>query len=171
MSHLNFETGEIEGAGITSVLRTLADLAPIFADQEALAALPFDTPVYRTYGPPEPPDDAPAELLAATTVLYPGLVGREAFMTRGHFHVRPDRGETCLTLRGTGMLLLRDHAGRKERLPMTPGSLHMIDGTFAHRVANVGVEPLIFYVTWLSDCGHDYASVSQWPLGSWSVVL
>ena len=92
-------------------------------------------------------------------------------MTRGHFHVDPTRGESCFTLRGSGILLLRDQAGNEERVPMHPGSLAMIDGRFAHRVANVGDEPLVFLVTWMSDCGHDYAGVAAWPLGSWSVAV
>ncbi len=29
----------------------------------------------------------------------------------------------------------------------------------AHRVVNVGDTPLVFFVTWMSDCGHEYGPV------------
>lgn len=170
MTRVDFASGVIDGPGIVTARRTLGELGGLFEDQEALAQLAPSTAVYETYGFPEP-HSGPAVLLAATTVLYPGRVGREAFMTRGHFHVDPTRGESCLTLRGSGVLLLRDRSGTDERVEMTPGSLTMIDGRFAHRVANVGDEPLVFLVTWMSDCGHDYVGVADWPRGSWSVVL
>lgn len=170
MNHLELSTGIITGPNVVYSRRTLADLGGLFEDQTAVRALDPETVVYETYGFAEP-KEGPAELLAATTVLYPGQVGREAFMTRGHFHVDPNRGESCLTLSGRGVLLLRDRSGVEERVDMAPGSLAMIDGRLAHRVANVGSEPLVFFVTWMSDCGHDYAGVAVWPRGTWSVVL
>lgn len=157
-------TGIIVGDGIVHSVRTLANVAGIFAEPGDPTQV-----IYETYSMPEP-SGAP-DLLVATTILHPGRVGREAHMTRGHFHVNPERGETCLTLRGSGILLLRDRDGHDKQIPMTPGALHVIDGRMAHRVANVGDEPLVFFVSWMSDCGHDYASVAAWPRGSWSVVL
>lgn len=170
MTKVDFASGVIDGPRIVTARRTLAELGGLFEDQDALALLDPATVVYETHGYPEP-ESGPPVLLAATTVLYPGRVGREAFMTRGHFHVDPTRGESCVTLLGSGVLLLRDRSGTEERIPMTPGSLTMIDGRFAHRVANAGDEPLVFLVTWMSDCGHDYAGVADWPRGSWSVSL
>lgn len=113
--------------------------------------------VYRTYGMSG--DLETPELLYATTVLEPGEVNGECFMTRGHFHVKPERGEWMLTLRGAGSLVLRDRNGSAWTEPMGPGSVHLIDGRHAHRVANTGDEPLVFVVTWLADCGHDYDAI------------
>lgn len=170
MNHLDLSTGVISGPNVVYSRRTIADLGGLFEDQSAVRAIDPETVVYETYGFAEPVDGS-AVLLAATTVLHPGRVGREAFMTRGHFHVDALRGESCLTLSGRGVLLLRDRNGVEERIDMVPGSLTMIDGRLAHRVANVGSEPLVFVVTWMSDCGHDYAGVAAWPRGTWSVVL
>ncbi len=161
---LDWATGVIEGEDIIHTVRTLADIAGIFAESGNPSQV-----IYETYSMPEPAG-AP-DLLLATTIIHPGRVGQEAPMTRGHFHTNPERGETCLTLRGSGALLLRDREGNDVQIPMSPGALHVIDGRFAHRVANVGDEPLVFLVSWMSDCGHDYASVAAWPRGSWSVVL
>jgi glucose-6-phosphate isomerase len=82
-------------------------------------------------------------------------------MTRGHFHLDSTRGEVCLCLRGEGLLLLMDQDRKTNSQPMTPGSIHLINGKLAHRVVNTGQEPLIFYCTWMSDCGHDYLSIQR----------
>ena len=86
-------------------------------------------------------------------------------MTRGHFHTDPLRGELMFTLRGTGEALLMDRDGKTWTEPMSPGSVHDIDGRYAHRVVNTGEVPLIFLVTWMSDCGHDYESIREKGFG------
>ncbi len=110
--------------------------------------------VYRTYA--GSPDSDRPDLAFATTVIEPGDVGGEFFMTRGHRHVQPERGEYMLTLGGTGCLVLMDETGKCWSEPMAAGTMHLIDGRHAHRVANVGKDRLKFLVVWLTDCGHDY---------------
>lgn len=150
---LDLSSGTIEPSRHTST-RRLKDLIGVFSDERSLASMDPDTVVYETYGCP---GDLPGEqLLYGTTVLMPGDVGGECFMTRGHFHTNPLRGELCLTLRGEGRLLLMDREGNTRKESMTPGSLHDIPADLAHRVVNTGDEPLAFFVSWMSDCGHDY---------------
>ena len=157
---LNLGTGIFEGEPAQSS-RTLGELAPIFRGQ--LEGDP-ETLVYETYGcPGEVP--GPPRLLYATTVLQPGQVGGEYFMTRGHFHANVDRGELMLTLSGHGALILMDRERDTWIEPMEPGSMHDIDGRYAHRVANTGNTPLVFFVSWMSDCGHDYESIREHGFG------
>jgi len=144
--------------------RALGELGPIFRDQASLAAMDGSTPVYATYGCPGEVE-GPARLLYATTVLQPGRVGDEFFMTRGHFHAKPERGEFMVTLRGEGALVLMDRGRETWMESMSPGSVHDIDGAHAHRVANTGDEPLVFLVVWMSDCGHDYESIREQGFG------
>lgn len=119
-----------------------------------------DRIAYEIYGEPNGDDLDPPKLLHATTVLYPGTVEGKPFMTRGHFHARPERGEICLTLAGEGRLLLVNRAGETRIETMRPGTIGDIDGHWAHRVVNVGDEPLVFFVTWMSDCGHEYGEIA-----------
>jgi glucose-6-phosphate isomerase, archaeal len=49
---------------------------------------------------------------------------------------------------------------------MSPGSLHYIEGQHAHRVANTGDSPLIFWACWPSDAGYDYATIAERGFGS-----
>lgn len=137
--------------------RTLGDIAEIFSTKPIEN---LDQVVYRTYGCPSEDTDEP-QLLYATTVIEPGDCNGEYFMTRGHYHTKPERGEFMLTLSGQGVLLLMSRSGECEQVPLTPGSVCNIDGRFAHRAVNTGDQPLEFLVVWLSDCGHDYASIRE----------
>lgn len=159
---LDLATGVIDPSR-HQVTRRLRDVAEIFQNQDALRAMDPETIVYETYGCPG--DGEGPQLFYGTTVLMPGNVGGECFMTRGHFHTNPERGELCLTLKGEGVLLLMSHDRETHQEPMSPGSLHDIDGRYAHRVVNIGDEPLIFFVSWLADCGHDYASIGSAGFG------
>ncbi len=156
---LDLQTGIFDGVEPQS-RRTVGDIASIFRDRHAVNSLDNAILVYETFGCPGEVEGS-ARLLYATTVLQPGMVGDEFFMTRGHFHTNPDRGELMLTLKGTGALVLMDRERNAWIEPMEPGSMHDIDGRHAHRVVNTGSEPLVFFVSWMSDCGHDYASIAE----------
>lgn len=102
---LDFASGEI-GSEAASC-RRLSDIGALFEHPDMI-----DDPeaiVYRTYA--GSPDSDRPDLAFATTVIEPGDVGGEFFMTRGHRHVQPERGEYMLTLGGTGCLVLMDETG------------------------------------------------------------
>src|SRR5581483_1451431 len=105
-------------------------------------------------------------LFWGTTVVEPGRVGDEFFMTHGHFHAMRNRAEFYATVRGEGALILMDEDGRTWFEPMQPGSLHYIPGATAHRVANTGSAPLAFAGCWPSDAGHDYAAIRETGFGA-----
>jgi glucose-6-phosphate isomerase len=157
--HFCFDTGHFDDRPAQSI-RTLGELASIFAgfigDPEQV--------VYETHGCPGEVE-GPPRLLYSTTVIHPGDVEGEFFMTRGHFHTNSERGELVLTLRGTGALILMDRERKTWTELMEPGSLHDIDGRHAHRVANCGDVPLVFLVAWMSDCGHEYESIRDFGFG------
>jgi glucose-6-phosphate isomerase len=104
-------------------------------------------------------------LFWGTTEIAPGRVGQEYFMTHGHQHAVLDRAEFYGTVAGSGALVLRDQSGRTRHEDMTPGSLHYIPGTVAHRVVNTGDTPLRFVACWPSDAGHDYATIATHGFG------
>jgi len=155
---VDLNTGRLAGPGCAESTRTVKDVKAIFADQEAALLMDQSTPIYTTYGLP---DTGKPELLYATTVIYPGQVGNEYFMTRGHFHTNLDRGEFNITLSGDGAMILMDSERNTTFEKMSKGSIHNVDGRFAHRVANTGNEPLIFLCVWMSDCGHDYEAIMK----------
>jgi len=156
--NINFRTGEIVGGGCLELARTLAEIRHIYKDSVELGGLEPTTPVYKTWAPPEP--DEPA-LLYGTTLLLPGTVGDEYFMTRGHYHIKPGSGEFTVTLSGHGAAILMDKDRNTWWVEMKPGVATSVDGAIAHRAANIGDEPLVFLTCWMSDCGHDYDIIAR----------
>lgn len=101
------------------------------------------------------------DLFFGTTTIAPGQVGHELFMTRGHFHLRRDRGEVYSTLKGEGILLLETRDGQTEVIEMKEGSVASIPPDWAHRTINTGNCPLIFSWVCSVDAGNDYASIRE----------
>jgi glucose-6-phosphate isomerase, archaeal len=142
------------------VERRLADMTHYYQDQDAVAVLLEKNPlIYRTYINHEPVDGRGFSV--GTTVMKPGCVGDEFFMTKGHYHVNEEAPEVYLTLRGQGQLVMQTRSGEVEVQAMAPGSIHHIPGVWGHRTVNTGDEPLIFFAVWPADAGYDYAAFEQ----------
>jgi glucose-6-phosphate isomerase len=118
-----------------------------------------DSVVYRVFGIPAPATNA--NILSSTTVIEPGCVGREYFMTKGHFHEQRDRAEIYVGLAGEGLLVMATEGGRHVVEPMRRGSVNYVPGWWAHRSVNVGGEPLVFFAAYVGDAGHDYARIEE----------
>ena len=147
-------------------VRTIGDLADVFGDEEARRALPAGRPVYRVQVHAPVPEGTTGGLFWGSTVVEPGRVGDEYFITRGHFHAVRDRGEYYITVAGEGALILMDETRRTRYEPMHPGTVHYIPGGTAHRVANTGPVPLAFFACWPSDAGHDYECIARDGFGA-----
>jgi len=141
--------------------RRASDLRGIFQDAGALEALIRDgNPViYETFEAPVPASEG--HLMFGMTVLYPGRVGDEYFMTKGHYHERRLTAEVYLGIRGRGCLVVQTEDGRSRMLPMEPGGVVYVAPGWAHRSVNTGAEPFIFFFTFPADAGHDYAAVAR----------
>jgi glucose-6-phosphate isomerase, archaeal len=100
-----------------------------------------------------------ADITFGTTTMYPGRIGEEYFMTRGHFHQRRDRGEVYYTQSGEGLLLLESRDGETQTVDMKPGTCAFIPPDWAHRSVNTGSEPLVFVWVCNGDAGHDYGEI------------
>jgi glucose-6-phosphate isomerase len=135
-------------------------MASHYQDSAAVHSLLREDPViYRVYMP-----NQPGELIGlytATSVIEPGTVGGEFYMTKGHFHEKQTAPEIYLTLSGRGILLMQNHEGQVQMHPMQPGDLSYIPGIWAHRTINTGDAPLVFFAIWPVDAGHDYESIEK----------
>jgi glucose-6-phosphate isomerase len=156
---VDWKTGDITGNDVEESVTTLAGLPGVFRDEVAWHSMDPETEVYRVRFWRPVPNGTDGGLFWGTTILQPGRVGDEVFMTRGHFHAVRDRAEYYATVRGTGALLLMRENGETWSQEMTPGSVHYIPGYIAHRVVNTGTEPLHFMACWPSDAGYDYARI------------
>ena len=99
-------------------------------------------------------------LAFGTTIIYPGKVGKEYFMTKGHFHEKLDTAEVYYCTKGHGFLLMEDINGKIEVQEMTPGVSVYVPPNFAHRSINISKnEPFIMFFVFRADAGHDYRTI------------
>lgn len=101
-----------------------------------------------------------SDICFGTTIMAPGKIGSEYFLTRGHYHAKPDRGETYYTQSGQGLLLLHSRSGEVRVVEMRPGVCAFIPPEWAHRSVNTGKTPLVFVWTCTIDAGHDYGEIA-----------
>lgn len=150
----------LSGEEVIRSTRLLADLEGVFGDQAAFDSSDKNRVIYHVSSYLPVKEHTPGGLYMGITTLYPGKVGNEYFMTKGHFHEHSDRAEFYWGVEGEGMLILMDEQRNVRAERMFPGSLHYIPGKVAHRVANTGYGKLVFAACWPSDAGHDYGTIA-----------
>jgi len=156
-----FNTDHLEGEKIQSSTRFLKDLNSVFNNNEAFVMLDPQQPVYEVDCYLPVIENKSGGLFFGVTRIFPGKVGDEFFMTKGHFHSNSDTAEFYWGIKGKGLLLFMDKDRKVWAEEMTKGSVHYIPGNIAHRVINTGAEMLSFGACWPSDAGHDYASIEK----------
>lgn len=160
---IDLNAGIIEGAKRWE--RRLSEMSEAFCDKKAVEKLlctgdPLIYEVYEVDGVPE----KVGELLWSTTILYPGKIGNEYFMTKGHYHLDPSCAEVYLVLLGEGFLLIKDKTGARA-LPVKRGTVAYVPPGSAHRMVNIGAGPLVFFAVYPAQAGHDYERVRQEGFG------
>jgi len=100
-------------------------------------------------------------IIYSTTTIYPGKVGKEYFMTKGHFHLREDTAEIYFCLEGEGYLLMQTKEGRASAIHMKPGVLGYIPPYWGHRTMNTGDGEFVFLALFPGDAGHNYGIVEK----------
>ena len=145
--------------------RHLSELRGAFLDPDALERAIGDhrDPVcYENYGFNQ--NQAEGDLFFGTTIIYPGKVGREYYLTRGHYHRKRDRAETYQAVSGKGLVLFQRPDGETSVAELEPAKITYIPPYWAHRSVNTSKEPLVFIWTCPVDAGHDYAALGEMDL-------
>lgn len=163
---VDFRTGKLSGCNVVESLRKIADLRGVFADEEVRQSLEQNAIVYRVQCFFPVSEEVEGGLFWGNTLIEPGVVGDEYFMTKGHFHARRNRGEYYIATAGAGALILMSEDRRTWFEAMRPGTVHYIPGHTAHRVANTGSQVLSFLACWPSDAGHDYETIAANGFGA-----
>ncbi len=153
---LAWATGALSCGPLIRKTTRLSDLSTVFINRDAIQQF-ADRPAYDVDMFDSPGGEG--ELYVGVTHLYPGKVGDEYFMTRGHFHQRREQGEVYFGLEGEGLLLLQNEQGEAWTEPVFAGSVHIIPGFTAHRLINTGTQTLRALAVWPSIAGHDYTSL------------
>jgi glucose-6-phosphate isomerase len=95
------------------------------------------------------------------TRIFPGKVGDEYHMTKGHFHAAGDQPEIYFCVRGNGYLLMQTAEGDFQAEHWKPGVITHIPPMWAHRVVNTGDDILFFVASYHLAAGHDYAPIEE----------
>ena len=144
-----------------STKRYLSDVKTIFYDTAAaekrLAA--DDQLIYEFYELPLPQDEG--DLAFGTSITYPGTIGDEYFMTKGHFHSILKTAEVYYCLSGNGMMMMENSDGQWECRELCAGMALYVPKGFAHRSINTGDRPLVTFFCFRADAGHDYKTIAS----------
>ncbi len=145
----------------THLIRRLSDLGGYFTDeqayQEKLAA--EDTILYEVFEIRRP--EEPGELLSGLSVVHPGVIGDEFFLTKGHYHSVRETAEIYYGIGGRGLLLMETEEGEWSAEEVTPGRVVYVPPRWAHRSVNLSLEEdFVTFFVYPGNAGHDYGSIA-----------
>ena len=154
----NLKTGESDKKQTTK--RKLSQMKGMFADDAAYAEmLKHGDPVVYEFHEMGVPEHA-GDLAFGCSITYPGKVGHEYFMTKGHFHTILDTAEIYYCMGGHGYMLLENPEGDWSAQELTPGKAVYVPKRYAHRSINVSAtQPLFTFFVFRADAGHDYGTI------------
>ena len=144
------------------LVRRLSALAGQFSDQGAFqAALRQGDPVaYEVHSMDRPAQ--PGELSHGLSIVHPGRIGDEYYMTKGHFHAVRETAEVYHCLQGRGALLMENEDGDWALEEFRPGRVVYVTPGWAHRSINVSShEDLVTFFVYPGHAGHDYATIES----------
>jgi glucose-6-phosphate isomerase len=140
--------------------KRLSDLRGLFLDPVALERRireEADPVCYENYAFNQ--SQADGDIFFGTTIIYPGKVGFEYHLTRGHYHRKRNHAETYQALSGRGLVLFEREDGTMCTAELAPGKVTYVPPFWAHRSVNTSDLPLVFLWTCSVEAGHDYESL------------
>lgn len=140
-------------------VRRASDLVGYVDDPEALQRLvdQGNPVIYETWDADIP--ESAGHLRFGITVIHPGRIGDEFYLTKGHFHVRRETAEVYYGLQGHGYLVMQKEDGEFRAVPIEPGSVVYVPPGWAHRSVNTGSVPLVMLFVYPGEAGHDYETI------------
>ena len=115
------------------ITRRLSSMKGQYADQAAFDAMlaKQDTLIYEVYENKVP--EVPGQLLHGTSIIHPGKVGDEYFMTKGHFHSILDTAEFYYCIKGNGYMMMENPEGEWAAEELLQDTVLYVPGRWAHR--------------------------------------
>jgi len=142
------------------LVRRLSSMKGQFADQQAYAAQleKEDVVLYDVYELQRP--EQAGELLHGISIVHPGKVGDEYYMTKGHFHTVLETAEIYQCLKGEGVMVMETPEGDWSVEELCPGKFLYVPPRWAHRSVNTGSqEDLVTFFVYPGNAGHDYGTI------------
>ncbi|NMB54188.1 MAG: glucose-6-phosphate isomerase [Leptolinea sp.] len=140
--------------------RRLSSMEGMFLDTQAFKELQSkgDSLMYEVYEIHRP--EIPGELLSGISIVHPGKVGNEFFMTKGHFHSVLETAEIYYCLKGEGVMIMENPEGDTSIEPLVPGKILYVPPRWAHRSVCTGRQnDLVTFFIYPGNAGHDYGTI------------
>ena len=119
-----------------------------------------DRLIYEVYEIARP--QVEGELMMGISIVHPGKVGREFFMTKGHFHSILETSEIYYCLRGEGYMVMETPEGDACVEALAPGKVLYVPPRWAHRsVCTSRQEDLVTFFAYPANAGHDYGTIER----------
>lgn len=144
------------------IQRRLSSMASQYHDSEAVAAMMAqnDELLYEVYEIKRPEDSG--EVLHGISIVHPGKVGDEYFMTKGHFHTVLETGEVYYCCKGHGFMVMETPEGDWAVEELYPGRVLYVLPRWAHRSVNISPdEDLITFFAYPGHAGHNYGTIEE----------
>jgi glucose-6-phosphate isomerase len=144
------------------IVRRLSAMQGQYLDQQAYQDLlaEEDQLLYEVYEVRRP--EVAGELLQGISIVHPGKVGDEFFMTKGHFHSVLNTAEVYYCLRGEGVMVMESSEGDWAVEKLRADRVLYVPPRWAHRSVNTHAgEDLVTFFVYPGDAGHDYGSIEK----------
>lgn len=144
------------------IKRSLSAMRNQYHDDQAYETLlnQEDYLLYEVYEVKRP--EIAGELLQGISIVHPGKVGDEFFMTKGHFHSELDTAEVYYCLKGEGVMVMETPEGEWAVETLTPEQVLYVPPRWAHRSVNTSSdEDLVTFFVYPGNAGHDYGSIEK----------
>lgn len=143
------------------IVRRLSAMRGQYLDAHTFQAMLSGNPVlYEVYEIRRP--ELAGELMSGLTIIHPGKVGEEYFMTKGHFHTLLATAEVYYCLKGDGVMVMETSEGEWSVEELHPGRVLYVPPRWAHRSVNTSLrEDLVMFFIYPANAGHDYGTIEQ----------
>lgn len=144
------------------IVRRLSAMDGQFLDKKAYMTMlqSEDKVLYEVYEQRRP--EVAGELHQGISVVHPGKVGDEFFMTKGHFHTNLEMAEVYYCLHGTGMMIMETPEGDWAVETLYPNRVLYVPPRWAHRSVNTDIDvDLMTFFVYPGNAGHDYGSIEN----------
>jgi glucose-6-phosphate isomerase len=118
-----------------------------------------DVLLYEVYASQRP--ELVGELLHGISIVHPGKVGDEYYMTKGHFHSVLETAEAYYCLKGRGFMVMENPEGEWSVEALVSGRVLYVPPRWAHRSVNTGTDDLVTFFVYPGHAGHDYGTIEK----------
>jgi glucose-6-phosphate isomerase len=143
------------------IVRRLDAMKGQYHDPDAYARVAELNPIlYEVYDFKRPAEAG--ELLHGISIVHPGKVGDEYYMTKGHFHEVLETAEVYYCLKGGGVMVMETPEGEWAVEELRAGRVLYVPPRWAHRSVNTSAtSDLVTFFVYPGHAGHDYGTIEQ----------